>query len=143
MVISFQPCGIDYELSAYLMDENQKKMNKKNMVQLMVRKLIYAPESFQGPQPMVEGIKQFKKGSGDLRLEATLDKEVGPIFQNVCVYCFHLTIQMSWFERFIWNKNGILLFNFCGFFVWQLANETLDKQNPVFHSDVCFSPIFV
>lgn len=70
-----QPCGVDYELKAYVADGPDDKLHKRNSVQLAIRKLTYAPEE-PAPQPTAEAVKDFIISSGNLRLEATLDKEV-------------------------------------------------------------------
>jgi beta-arrestin len=69
-----KPCGVDYELKAYVADGPDDKTHKRNSVQLAIRKLTYAPEE-PAPQPSAEAIKDFIMSSGTLRLEATLDKE--------------------------------------------------------------------
>lgn len=48
----------------------------RNSVRLAIRKLTYAPEE-PAPQPSAEVKKDFMMSSGSLRLEASLDKEVG------------------------------------------------------------------
>lgn len=44
-------------------------------MRLAIRKLTYAPEE-PAPQPIAEVTKGFLTSSGQLRLEASLDKEV-------------------------------------------------------------------
>jgi beta-arrestin len=75
IILSMQPCGVDYELKAYVADGPDDKLHKRNSVQLAIRKLTYAPEE-PAPQPTAEAVKDFIISSGNLRLEATLDKEV-------------------------------------------------------------------
>jgi len=70
-----QPCGVDYELKAFVADNLEDKIHKRNSVLLAIRKLTYAPEE-PAPQPTAEAVKEFMMSSGNLRLEATLDKEV-------------------------------------------------------------------
>ena len=53
----------------------EDKIHKRNSVVLAIRKLTYAPEE-PAPQPNAEAAKEFMMCSGNLRLEATLDKEV-------------------------------------------------------------------
>ena len=48
----------------------------RNSVRLAIRKLTYAPEE-AAPQPSKEATKEFMMSAGNLRLEASLDKEVG------------------------------------------------------------------
>jgi len=70
-----QPCGVDYELKTFVVDSLEDKIHKRNSVVLAIRKLTYAPEE-PAPQPNAEAVKEFMMSSGNLRLEATLDKEV-------------------------------------------------------------------
>ncbi len=44
-------------------------------MRLAIRKLTYAPEE-PAPQPNAEATKEFMMSPGNLRLEASLDKEV-------------------------------------------------------------------
>lgn len=69
-----KPCGVDYELKTYVADGPDDKPHKRNSIQLAIRKLTYAPEE-PAPQPSGEAVKEFMMSSGNLRLEATLDKE--------------------------------------------------------------------
>lgn len=69
-----KPCGVDYELKAYVGEVSDEKPHKRNSVQLAIRKLTYAPEE-PAPQPSAESTKESMISSGSLRLEATLDKE--------------------------------------------------------------------
>jgi len=62
-------------LSTYVADGPDDKPHKRNSVQLAIRKLTYAPEE-PAPQPSAEAFKEFLMSPGNLRLEATLDKEV-------------------------------------------------------------------
>lgn len=55
---------------------------------MAIRKLAYAPEG-SVPQPSAEIIKDFIMSSGTLRLEASLDKEVGVSFSNLPLTVFH------------------------------------------------------
>jgi len=71
----WQPCGVDYELKAFVADNLEDKIHKRNSVVLAIRKLTYAAEE-PAPQPNAEAVKEFMMCSGNLRLEATLDKEV-------------------------------------------------------------------
>ena len=52
-----------------------QKPHKRNSVRLAIRKLTYAPEE-PAPQPSAEITKEFMMSAGNLRLEASLDKEV-------------------------------------------------------------------
>jgi beta-arrestin len=69
-----KPCGVDYELKTYVADNPDEKPHKRNSVRLAIRKLTYAPEE-PAPQPSAEATKEFMMSAGNLRLEASLDKE--------------------------------------------------------------------
>lgn len=69
-----KPCGVDYELKTYVADNPEEKPHKRNSVRLAIRKLTYAPEE-PAPQPSAESTKEFMMSPGNLRLEASLDKE--------------------------------------------------------------------
>ncbi|XP_076370833.1 beta-arrestin-1-like isoform X2 [Tachypleus tridentatus] len=70
-----KPCGVDYELKAYVADTVDEKPHKRNSVRLAIRKVMYAP-SKQGEQPSVEISKEFMMSPNKLHLEASLDKEL-------------------------------------------------------------------
>ncbi|XP_053208545.1 beta-arrestin-1-like [Panonychus citri] len=70
-----KPCGVDYELKAYVAENLDEKPHKRNSVRLAIRKITYAP-SEQGEQPSVEISKQFVMSPNKLHLEASLDKEL-------------------------------------------------------------------
>jgi len=70
-----KPCGVDYELKAYVGDTVDDKPHKRNSVRLAIRKVMYAP-SKQGEQPSVEVSKEFMMSPNKLHLEASLDKEL-------------------------------------------------------------------
>lgn len=69
-----KPCGVDYELKTYVAENPDEKPHKRNSVRLAIRKLTYAPEE-PAPQPSAEATKEFMMSPGNLRLEASLDKE--------------------------------------------------------------------
>ncbi|KAK2162641.1 hypothetical protein NP493_1511g00000 [Ridgeia piscesae] len=69
-----KPCGVDYELKTYVAETPDEKPHKRNSVRLAIRKLTYAPEE-PAPQPNAEAVKEFMMSPGNLRLEASLDKE--------------------------------------------------------------------
>ena len=71
-----QPCGVDYELKTYVAESETEKPHKRNSVRLAIRKLTYAPDE-SAPQPRAECTKEFMMSSGKLKVEASLDKEVG------------------------------------------------------------------
>ncbi|XP_041352747.1 arrestin red cell-like [Gigantopelta aegis] len=69
-----KPCGVDYELKTFVADGVEEKPHKRNSVRLAIRKLTYAPEE-PAPQPSAENLKDFMMSPGNIRLEASLDKE--------------------------------------------------------------------
>ena len=71
-----KPCGIDYELKAFVGETAEDKPHKRNSVRLAIRKVMYAP-SKPGDQPSVEVSKEFIMSPSKLHLECSLDKEVG------------------------------------------------------------------
>ena len=44
-----KPCGVDYELKAYVLEEGETEPNRKNNVRLAIRKVQFAPDR-QAPQ---------------------------------------------------------------------------------------------
>ncbi|XP_026681565.1 beta-arrestin-1 [Diaphorina citri] len=70
-----KPCGVDYELKAFVGETAEDKIHKRNSVRLAIRKIMYAP-SKQGEQPSVEVSKEFMMSPNKLHLEASLDKEL-------------------------------------------------------------------
>uniref|UniRef100_A0A8D0D9M5 Arrestin beta 2 n=1 Tax=Sander lucioperca TaxID=283035 RepID=A0A8D0D9M5_SANLU len=81
-------CGVDYELRAFCAKTVEEKIHQRNSVQLVIRKVQYAPEK-PGPQPMVETSRSFLMSDRSLHLEVSLDKELyyhgEPISVNVHV----------------------------------------------------------
>lgn len=74
-----KPCGVDYELKAFVGESPDEKPHKRNSVRLAIRKVVYAP-SKQGAQPCTEVSKDFVMSPNKLHLEASLDKEVRGLF---------------------------------------------------------------
>lgn len=72
---SGKPCGVDYELKAYIANSADEKPSKRDSIRLAIRKIMYAP-SKQGEQPMVEVSKDFMMSPNKLNLEVSLDKEL-------------------------------------------------------------------
>ncbi|XP_057711525.1 arrestin red cell-like isoform X2 [Corythoichthys intestinalis] len=68
-------CGVDYELLAYYAKTATEKLQPRNSVQLVIRKVQYAPEK-KGPQPIAECSRSFLMSERPLQLEASLDKEL-------------------------------------------------------------------
>uniref|UniRef100_V5I9D5 Beta-arrestin n=1 Tax=Anoplophora glabripennis TaxID=217634 RepID=V5I9D5_ANOGL len=79
-----KPCGVDYELKAFVGDTQDDKPHKRNSVRLAIRKIMYAP-SKQGEQPSVEVSKEFMMSPNKLYLEASLDKELYHHGENIAV----------------------------------------------------------
>ncbi|XP_015522476.1 beta-arrestin-1 isoform X3 [Neodiprion pinetum] len=79
-----KPCGVDYELKAFVGETQDDKPHKRNSVRLAIRKIMYAP-SKQGAQPSVEVSKEFMMSPNKLHLEATLDKELYHHGENIAV----------------------------------------------------------
>ena len=66
-------------------------------MQLAIRKLTYAPEE-PAPQPTAEAVKDFLISSGNLRLEATLDKEVS-VLKNLLYLNVWLSLYLGVFRQ--------------------------------------------
>lgn len=79
-----KPCGIDYEMKAFVGDTQDDKPHKRNSVRLAIRKVMYAP-SKPGEQPSVEVSKDFMMSPSKLHLECSLDKELYYHGESVCV----------------------------------------------------------
>ncbi|XP_041975586.1 arrestin red cell [Aricia agestis] len=79
-----KPCGVDYELKAFVADSQDDKPHKRNSVRLAIRKIMYAP-SKQGEQPSVEVAKEFMMSPNKMYLEASLDKELYHHGENIAV----------------------------------------------------------
>ncbi|OXU20971.1 hypothetical protein TSAR_008651, partial [Trichomalopsis sarcophagae] len=78
------PCGVDYELKAFVGETQDDKPHKRNSVRLAIRKIMYAP-SKQGEQPSTEVSKDFMMSPSKLHLEASLDKELYHHGENIAV----------------------------------------------------------
>lgn len=74
-----KPCGVDYELKAFVGECSEDKPHKRNSVRLAIRKIMYAPSKL-GEQPSIEVSKEFMLKPNKIHLEASLDKEV--IYSN-------------------------------------------------------------
>lgn len=70
-----KPCGVDYELKAYVAENQDDKPHKRNSVRLAIRKIMYAPSKV-GEQPSIEVSKEFMMKPNKIHLEASLDKEL-------------------------------------------------------------------
>lgn len=65
----------------YVSDGENTKVHGYDTISLALRKLVYAPEKLAS-QPSAVAVKEFRISSGNVRLEATLDKEVR--YRNCC-----------------------------------------------------------
>ncbi|XP_044741202.1 beta-arrestin-1 [Chrysoperla carnea] len=79
-----KPCGVDYELKAFVGESSEDKPHKRNSVRLAIRKIMYAPSKL-GEQPSVEVSKEFMMSPNKLHLEASLDKELYYHGENIAV----------------------------------------------------------
>ncbi|XP_055372559.1 beta-arrestin-1 isoform X2 [Condylostylus longicornis] len=70
-----KPCGVDYELKAFVGERIEDKPHKRNSVRLAIRKIMYAPSKL-GEQPSIEVSKEFIMKPNKIHLEASLDKEL-------------------------------------------------------------------
>ncbi|KAK2167763.1 hypothetical protein LSH36_24g04029, partial [Paralvinella palmiformis] len=106
-----KPCGVDYELKTYVADNPDEKPHKRNSVRLAIRKLTYAPEE-PAPQPSAEATKEFMMSPGNLRLEASLDKEEGGYRRGMMVVrqyadiCLFSTAQYKCTVAELENEEG-------------------------------------
>lgn len=73
-----KPCGVDYELKAFVGEHIDDKPHKRNSVRLAIRKIMYAPSKL-GEQPSIEVSKEFMLKPNKIHLEASLDKEVSTV----------------------------------------------------------------
>lgn len=76
-----KPCGVDYELKAFVGECSEDKPHKRNSVRLAIRKIMYAPSKL-GEQPSIEVSKEFMLKPNKIHLEASLDKEVKLLMMN-------------------------------------------------------------
>ncbi|XP_058833804.1 beta-arrestin-1 isoform X4 [Topomyia yanbarensis] len=70
-----KPCGVDYELKAFVGETPEDKPHKRNSVRLAIRKIMYAPSKL-GEQPSIEVSKEYILKPNKIHLEASLDKEL-------------------------------------------------------------------
>ncbi|EAA13078.1 AGAP011360-PA, partial [Anopheles gambiae str. PEST] len=70
-----KPCGVDYELKAFVGESQEDKPHKRNSVRLAIRKIMYAPSKL-GEQPSIEVSKEYILKPNKIHLEASLDKEL-------------------------------------------------------------------
>lgn len=84
-----KPCGVDYELKAFVGECSEDKPHKRNSVRLAIRKIMYAP-GHPGEQPSIEVSKEFMLKPNKIHLEASLDKEVYLIVKMWLQFKFNL-----------------------------------------------------
>lgn len=70
-----KPCGVDYELMAFVGESQDCRIRPRNSVKLAIRKIMYAP-SRQGEQPSTEVSREFLMSPSRLHMEVSLDKEL-------------------------------------------------------------------
>ncbi|XP_069468570.1 arrestin-C [Ambystoma mexicanum] len=68
-------CGVDFEVKAFCAENLEEKIHKRNSVQLVIRKVQFAPANL-GVAPKTEITRQFMLSDRPLHLEASLDKEI-------------------------------------------------------------------
>ncbi|XP_067903078.1 arrestin-C-like [Heterodontus francisci] len=68
-------CGVDFEVKGFCADNLEDKIQKRNSVKLIIRKVQYAPEKSR-VQPKAETTRQFLMSDKPLQLEASLSKEM-------------------------------------------------------------------
>jgi len=83
---SGEPCGVEYFVRAQIISTVQK--DRFSMVNMGIRKIQFAPTK-PGRQPCTVVRKDFALSSGELELEATLDKQLyhhgDDVKVNICV----------------------------------------------------------
>ncbi|KAJ8347895.1 hypothetical protein SKAU_G00264840 [Synaphobranchus kaupii] len=75
---TFNPCGVDFEVKAYIAkeaDNPDEKISKKDACRLIIRKIQYAPTN-TNPGPKADICKQFMMSDKPVHLEVAIDKEV-------------------------------------------------------------------
>ncbi|XP_076436893.1 beta-arrestin-1-like [Babylonia areolata] len=71
---SDKQCGVDYELKVYVANNEDDKPQSGSSVRVAIRKLTFSTEE-EASQPRDVVVRNFILGSGNIRLEASLDKE--------------------------------------------------------------------
>lgn len=95
VALTGKPCGVDYELKAFVADHIEDKPNKRNLVRLAIRKIMYAPSKL-GEQPSIEVSKEFMMKPNKIYLEASLDKEVRILssIEFIVIYKIKLNLHL-------------------------------------------------
>lgn len=97
-----KPCGVDYELKAFVGEHIDDKPHKRNSVRLAIRKIMYAPSKL-GEQPSIEVSKEFMLKPNKIHLEASLDKEVSrelSFFYFSFCFCICISLLNGWKNQF-------------------------------------------
>ncbi|XP_044225095.1 S-arrestin a [Thunnus albacares] len=68
-------CAVEFEIRAFSAESQDAKVRKRSSVNLMLRKVQYAPEG-EGEAPSVETTKEFVMSDKPLHVKASLDKEI-------------------------------------------------------------------
>lgn len=103
-----KPCGVDYELKAFVGECSEDKPHKRNSVRLAIRKIMYAPSKL-GEQPSIEVSKEFMLKPNKIHLEASLDKEVKSLisllgltkFSTISSLCSSITTARAYQSMYI------------------------------------------
>uniref|UniRef100_A0A8B9LTL2 Arrestin-C n=1 Tax=Astyanax mexicanus TaxID=7994 RepID=A0A8B9LTL2_ASTMX len=73
-----KPCGVDFELKAYIAkeaDNPEEKITKKDTCRLVIRKIQFAPDKLEsGPKANI--LKQFIMTDRPIQLDTSIEKEV-------------------------------------------------------------------
>uniref|UniRef100_A0A672T833 Arrestin-C n=1 Tax=Sinocyclocheilus grahami TaxID=75366 RepID=A0A672T833_SINGR len=73
-----KPCGVDYEVKAYIAneeDETDEKVDKKDTCRLIIRKIQYAPNQLAAG-PKTDLNKQFITADKPIHVEASMEREL-------------------------------------------------------------------
>lgn len=71
-----KPLGIEYTIKAYVGDSEEDKGHKRSTVNLVIKKLQYAPQMQTRRLPSSLVSKGFTFSNGKINLEVTLDREI-------------------------------------------------------------------
>jgi beta-arrestin len=93
-----KPCGVDYELKAFVGETPDDKPHKRNSVRLAIRKIMYAPSKL-GEQPSIEVSKEFILKPNKVHLEASLDKEVSVIIGPIFWFPYHCYFRFQLYHH--------------------------------------------
>lgn len=71
-----KPLGVEYRIRTYVAETVDEQPRKRSMVNLVIKKLQYAPAKILDRLPSGMGTKSFTFSQGKVIMEVTLDKEV-------------------------------------------------------------------